>query len=106
MLDYYSGNLDKLGLLVSQMEVEIGSMSFQKDRAQATVLIKMKGGSGGADGMQLSKTFERKGDKWVVSGTQSSGPGGHGAGQALPGSDPLPARALPPGHPPAGAPAK
>ncbi len=97
LIDYYNSNQAKMGLNMSMMDVEIGSMTFSKDEAQAMVSIKPKAGG---EGMQVSKVFERKGDKWVVKGNQSAGPGGHGAGMAIPESAPGGAGgALPPGHP-------
>ena len=103
LIDYYNSNQDKMGLSMSQMDVEIGSMSFQKDQAQATVIIKPKAGG---EGMTMSKVFERKGDKWVVRGNQAGAPGSHGAGQPMPSSEPAPARTgeLPAGHPKVGTP--
>ena len=97
LIDYYNSNQDKLGLTMSQMDVEIGSMSFQKDQAQATVMIKPKAGG---EGMRMSKVFERKGDKWVVRGNQAGAPGGHGTGLPMPSREgAAPAGELPAGHP-------
>lgn len=100
LVDYYNSNQDKMGLSMTQMDVEIGSMTFQKDQAQATVMIKPKAGG---EGMQISKVFDRKGDKWIVRGNQAAGPGGHGAGMPIPSSKELP---LPPNHPDVAPPSK
>ena len=95
LVDYYNSNQDKMGLSMSQMDVEIGSMTFEKDQAQAMVSIKPKAGG---EGMQMSKVFDRKGDKWVVRAGGAPG-AGHGAGMPVPPSE----GALPAGHPATGA---
>ena len=100
LVDYYNGNQDKMGLSMGQMNVEIGSMTFEKDQAQAMVSIKPKAGG---EGMQMSKVFDRKGDKWVVRAGGASGAGagaGHGTGMPIPPSEgTTPTGVLPPGHP-------
>lgn len=73
------------GLNMSGMEVEISSVSFQGDKADAQVAFK---GKGSAEAMlNMSYKLERKGDEWTVKST-SGGMGGGGS-------------TLPPGHPPA-----
>jgi hypothetical protein len=73
------------GLNMSGMEVEISSVSFQGDKADAQVAFK---GKGSADAMlNMSYKLQRKGDEWAVTSTS----GGMGGG----------ASTLPPGHPPA-----
>ncbi len=82
---------------MSQLQVDVSSVSFRQDEADATVSIRPKGGA--ADqGMQMRYTLERKGNRWVVKGkgagahTQMPGPA-QGMGQpASPGGQP--------GHPP------
>ena len=101
LVDYYASNQDKIGISMSQMDLEIGSMTFQKDSADALITVKPKAGG---EGMQLSKVFDRKGDKWVVR-AGASGAAGHGGGLAMPpseGAGPGGGGVLPPGHPSTG----
>jgi hypothetical protein len=100
VIEHLTARQQKIGLSMDMMNVEVGSMSFQKDQATATISFKPKAGG---DGMQIPYAFERKGDKWVVRSRMESGPGGHGSGQELPPADPQPGGALPPGHPKVGA---
>ena len=96
VLDHLNARQGQIGLSMDSMDVEVGSMSFQKDQATATISFKPKGGG---EGMQIPYAFERKGDKWTVKAKVSAGPGSHGAGQTIPPSEsPLPA-----GHPAVGA---
>ena len=90
VIDHLSSRQEKIGLSMDMMDVEVGSMSFQKDQATATISFRPKAGG---EGMQIPYAFERKGDKWAVKSRVESGPGGHGAGQPLPSSE------LPAGHP-------
>ncbi len=99
VIDYLSSKSD---LNISQMQVDVSSVSFRQDEADVVVSFRPKGG--GADaGMQMRYTLERKGNRWVVkgkgAGPHSQMPGGaQGMGkQAAPGGE------LPPGHPPMGA---
>lgn len=72
------------GLNMAGMEVEITSVSFQGNNADAQVAFKAKGS---ADSMlNMSYKLERQGDIWTVK-SSSGGMGG--------------ASKLPPGHPPA-----
>lgn len=75
------------GLNMSGMEVEISSVSFQGDKADAQVAFKGKGS--GEAMLNMSYKLERKGDEWTVKST-SGGMGAPGGGSSLP-----------PGHPPA-----
>ncbi len=98
VLEHLQARQKEIGLSMDSFDVEIGSMSFQKDQATATVSFKPKAGG---EGMQQPYAFERKGDKWAVRSRMETGPGGHGTGQPLPPSE---GTTLPPGHPPTGAP--
>ena len=94
----------KAGLDVSSMDVEIASVSFRDNEADALVSFSPKGSTDAAAGMQMKYTLASQGGKWVVKGKAESG-GAHSAAPAQPGG----ATALPPGHPPLGgqpAPAK
>ncbi len=113
VVDYLAAKSD---LNMSQMEVDVTSVSYRADEADATVSFRPKGG-GAQSGMQMRYTLERKGGRWVVKGrgagphSQSAAPGG--AGQMPPGHPPMggaPSNAtpgggqMPAGHPPVGAP--
>jgi hypothetical protein len=105
VIEHLTARQGQIGLSMDMMEVEVGSMSFQKDQATATISFKPKAGG---EGMQIPYAFERKGDKWAVRSRMETGPGGHGAGQAAPPptgeAAPTPGGALPPGHPTTGTP--
>lgn len=102
VVDYLTKRAESTGLNMSSMEVQVASVSFQKDQAQAMISIKPRGGADG--GMQMSYALVRKGDAWEVKGKQESGPNPHGAGAEMP--PPQSAApsdggaAMPPGHPP------
>jgi hypothetical protein len=110
VLDYLG---QRPGLNLSTMQVDVTSVSFRENEADATVAFRPKGAPEG--GMQMRYTLERKGDRWVVKGRGrgQAGQAPHGAGQMPPvgaGAAAPPAAhgtaegsALPPGHPPLGA---
>lgn len=81
------------GLDLKSMDVVIDNVTFEGNRATASVSFKPK--SSPAAGMSMNYSLERNGKKWVVQKTA----GGHGGGSATPPPDP---GALPPGHPPTG----
>ncbi len=104
VIDYLSQRSD---LNLSTMQVDVTSVSFRQDEADATVSFRPKGAPSG--GMQMRYTLERKGSRWVVKGRgrNQAGQSPHGAGaQNPPPEGGLPAKGseLPPGHPPMGAP--
>jgi hypothetical protein len=102
------------GLDMNTMQVDVSSVSFRKNAADAVVSFTPKNAEGG--GLRMNYVLERKGDKWVVTGRQASGMSSHGnvplpdagdgTGQALPPGHPAvdpkagTGTALPPGHPP------
>jgi hypothetical protein len=98
VIDYLNQRSD---LNMSQMTVDVTSVSFRENEADATVSIRLKGGSA-EQGMGMRYTLERKGDRWEVKGKSGTGgapahgsemegmPGGPGSG------------GMPPGHPPMG----
>jgi hypothetical protein len=101
VIDYLSSRTD---LNMSQMQVDVTSVSFRQNEADATVAFRPKGG-GPQAGMQLRYTLERKGNRWVVKGKGS----GHGAGQMPGGMGRMPQAGqqqggaqMPPDHPPMG----
>lgn len=106
VIDYLAQRSD---LNLSTMQVDVTSVSFRQNEADATVSFRPKGSGGAASGMSMRYTLERKGSKWVVKGRGRSGM----AGQAPHGAGGMPQQEdskLPPGHPqigrpPAGTPA-
>jgi hypothetical protein len=96
VIDYLRARTSQTGLDVDLMQVDVTSVSFQKDEARATVNFRPKGVAM-QGGMQMSYTLDRKSDKWVVRGRGAANVNPHGGG-ALPGAEETPG--LPPGHPP------
>lgn len=112
VIDYLQARKSQTGLDMSLMQVDVVSVSFEKDQARATLMFRPKSGADAA-GMQLPYTLMRKGNKWVVEPNNEGGANPHGGagGGALPPNHPaLPegmsqpsgGGALPPGHPPVG----
>jgi hypothetical protein len=85
VLDYLA---TRSNLNMSAMNVEVATVSFRKDEADATVSFTAKG-SPGAKGMSIRYTLTRKGSKWVVKDKPEGGVNPHGA----------PEGSLPSGHP-------
>jgi hypothetical protein len=105
VIDYLSQRSD---LNLSTMQIEVSSVSFRQNEADALISFRPKGG-GSEAGMQMRYTLERKGNRWVVKGRGRGGPGQspHGMGQMPQGQAPAGGEAtggsgLPPGHPPVG----
>jgi hypothetical protein len=94
VIDYLSKRSD---LDLASMQVEVTSVSFRQNEADATVSFRPKGG-GAASGMQMRYTLERQGSRWVVKGK-----GQAPSGEAPHGNVQRPAE-FPPGHPPVGGP--
>ena len=84
---------------VSAMQIDVVSVSFRQNEADATVSIKAKGAQGG-QGMTMNYTLEKKGDNWVVKGRKESGSTPHGAAGQMPGA--MPGTGMPPDHPSVG----
>lgn len=96
VVEYLNTKAQSTGLNVASMDIQVGSVSFEKDQAQAMVSIKPKGMP---EGMQIAYALVRKGDKWEVKSKQQAGANPHGGlGAELPPSGDNPA--MPPGHPP------
>ncbi len=104
VIDHLSG---RAGLDLGSMTIEVTSVTFRGDEADATVSFQAKGTSDPASGMQMQYTLERKGNRWAVKSKTGAG-GVHGEGGMMPqsphGAGEAPSGALPPGHPPAGQP--
>jgi hypothetical protein len=101
VMDYLKSNQAKTGLNVEAMQVEVRTVSFQRDEARAGVAITPKGMPGA--GMQINYVLARNGNKWVVRGRTENGANPHGASELprpseLPHAGELP-QGLPPNHP-------
>jgi outer membrane murein-binding lipoprotein Lpp len=97
--EYLNSKTAQTGLDMNAMTIEVTSMSFEKDQAQAGVYFKLKSGDGG---MQMQYALDRKGDQWVVRGLTGVGSGPHAPGSTAtaPGSAPKgDTPPLPPNHP-------
>ncbi len=110
VVDYLQERKSQTGLDMNLMQVDVLSVSFEKDQARATVMFRPKNGPD-AQGMKLAYTLKRKGDKWVVEPhNEGENPHGGAGGGALPPNHPsmgegTPApsgEGMPPGHPPVG----
>ena len=105
VMDYLRARTSETGLNVDLMQVDVTSVSFQRDQARASVYFRPKGVAEG--GMQMNYTLDRQGNKWAVRGRTETGVNPHGA-QSMPKlppdhpatGDAPPSGALPPGHPP------
>jgi hypothetical protein len=103
VLDYLSS---RANLNIASMDVDVTSVVFRRDEADATVSFSPKG-SKGAGAMTMHYLLEKKGDRWAVKGRADSGQNPHGGAGANPhGAGTLPENggtppsgALPPGHP-------
>jgi hypothetical protein len=83
VMDYLNAKAAQTGLDMNAMQVDVATVSFEKDKAYATISIKPKNLPNAA--MQISYTLDRKGDKWVVrpdSGSQHAGAEGAPNGSA------------------------
>lgn len=103
------------GLDLTSMDVEIASVVFRGDEADAVVSFQIKGSTEPGSGMQMTYTLERQGSRWVVKGRADSGGAAQGGGAmgsepaegSLPAGHPpmgeaAPESGMPPGHPPTG----
>ncbi len=95
--EYLKASQAKTGLNLDAMQIEVRSVSFERDQARANVYISPKGMQTG--GMQLTYVLARNGNKWVVRGRTESGASPHGGNQMQQDSPGLPQQGLPPGHP-------
>jgi hypothetical protein len=103
VIDYLAG---RQNLNVSSMNVQVSSVTFKENEAEAMVSFAPKGGGGGQP-VSIPYTLERKGSRWVVK-QRPGGQNPHG-GAMPPGENPhgamppaggeAPAGGMPPGHP-------
>ena len=102
VINHVSGKVN-----VGSMDVEVTSISFKGNEADASVSFRPKGAGPGA-GLQMQYTLEQKGGKWVVKDKAQAGGSPHGAinpgaGSTNPhgGTGATGATGeMPPGHPP------
>jgi len=88
-------HLSKRGTLnLNSMQVDVVSVVFRQNEADATVSFRIKGSQGGP-GMTMNYTLEKQGNRWVVKGRSDSAGSPHGAMGQMPGG-------MPAGHPPIG----
>ena len=102
VIDYLAGVQN---LNVNAMKVEVSSVTFKENEADAMVSFAPKGAGG--QPVSIPYTLERKGNRWVVKpratgqsphgGAMPSGENPHGA--MPPGGAEAPGAAMPPGHP-------
>lgn len=96
----------KAGLDVTSMDVDIASVSFRGNEADAVVSFRPKGSGDPSSGMQMKYTLENHSGKWVVKGRAESAGAPHGgAPSGMPSGHPPTGQApgnpsMPPDHPP------
>lgn len=95
VLDYLQQRKTQTGLDMGLMNVDVVSVSFEKDKAKAVVMFRPKNMADAA-GMQMAYTLDRKGNKWVVEGHGETEGGANPHGTGMPGGMP---QGMPPGHP-------
>jgi hypothetical protein len=89
ILDY----LAKRGSInVASMQVDVVSVSFRENEADATVSFRPKGSDASGAGMTMQYTLEKQGGRWAVKGRPEGAAGHAGQGAAPEG--------MPSGHPP------
>ena len=99
LVDYLAS---RTNINMSSMNVDVSSVVFRDNQADAVVSFTPKGAAPGG-GMTMRYAFEKKGGKWVVKNRADSGKNPHGGavGEGMPnpgGMAPAPTE-MPPGHP-------
>jgi len=92
VIDYLAS---RQNLNVSSMKVEVTSVTFKENEAEAMVAFAPKGAGG--QPVSIPYTLERKGSRWVVK-PRAAGESPHG-GAMPPAGGEAPKGAMPPGHP-------
>jgi|SRR5215469_6564672 hypothetical protein len=105
VIDHLAGQSN---LNISSMNVEVTSVTFKENEADALVAFTPKGGGTGQP-ISFRYTLERKGNRWVVKARPSSGQNPHGSptpmgenphGAMPPAAGEMPGGStMPPGHP-------
>ena len=105
VLNYLEERKSQTGLDPAQMQIDIGSVTFDKDQARAAVIFRPKN-QPDPQPMTMNYMLDRKGNQWVVRPHAATGGNPHGGGEmAMPPGHPSmggqgePPGALPPGHP-------
>jgi len=70
------------GLDIASMDVEVTSVSFSGNEANAAVNFRPKASPD--QGMQMNYTMEKKGAQWIVKRKADSGGGPHGSQGGMP----------------------
>jgi hypothetical protein len=103
VIDYLAS---RQNLNVSSMNVNVSSVTFKENEADAMVSFAPKGAGG--QPVSIPYTLERKGNRWVVKPRAAGGSNPHGGamppgenphGAMPPGGAEAPGGAMPPGHP-------
>jgi hypothetical protein len=92
VLDYLASK----GLNMAGMTVDVTSVQFAGERAEANVSITAKGGTAGT-GMTPVYILEQKNGKWAVTGRKETGEAPHGAAPAAAGPENPHGGTTPPG---------
>jgi hypothetical protein len=83
--------------MTGSMNVEVTSVQFNGNRAEATVSVTPKGGSA-EQGMAIGYQLEQQGKKWVVVGRKDVGGMPHGGAMpGAPGAEPMGGGGMPAG---------
>jgi hypothetical protein len=100
VIDYLAGR----SFNVSSMQIDVTSVTFRQNEADAAVSFRPKG-SKGAPGMTMNYKLEMKGNRWVVKGKAETGGMPHGSAPgamphgAMPGDAGAAMGQMPAGHP-------
>lgn len=90
-----------LDLDLSAMDVDVTSVSFRANEADAQVAFRPRGSQNAAALMQMRYTLERAGNQWKVKSKADSGGSPHGSAPPPTTREaPSPQPSLPAGHPP------
>jgi hypothetical protein len=104
VLNYLEERKSQTGLDPNQMQIDIGSVSFDKDQARAAVIFRPKN-QPDPQPMTMNYILDRKGNEWVVRPHAASSGNPHGGGDmTMPQGHPSVGgqETLPPGHPSVG----
>lgn len=104
VLDYLTERKAQTGLDPSQMQIDIGSVSFQKDEARAAVIFRPKN-QPDPQPMTITYVLDRKGNQWVVRPHAASSGNAHGGGEMPAGHPAVDGQSAEPGALPLGHPA-
>jgi hypothetical protein len=89
----------RAGISIDTMDVNVTSVTFRGEEADATVTFSPKGSKDHTGAMNMNYVLENKGGKWVVKGR--SGTSQHGGdAPGMPKEMPKTIPQMPPGHPP------